>query len=155
MFINLIFVFILIYNFYIISRYNICIFAYGQTGSGKSYTMMGTSELQHKGVIPQVWYGYPRTVTVPILIMLNIINFVIPKAMWKTIWTNRGTSSRVSGSVIFHRGTTRLTGFVHIYMKSNSQACSVRSVILKYIVNMFVTCWTPPIKATCVSGQLN
>ncbi|XP_046845010.1 kinesin-like protein unc-104 isoform X2 [Xenia sp. Carnegie-2017] len=34
--------------------YNICIFAYGQTGSGKSYTMMGTSESQHKGVIPQL-----------------------------------------------------------------------------------------------------
>lgn len=34
--------------------YNVCIFAYGQTGAGKSYTMMGKSEPEQMGIIPQV-----------------------------------------------------------------------------------------------------
>ena len=34
--------------------YNVCILSYGQTGAGKSYTMMGRSEPDQKGIIPQM-----------------------------------------------------------------------------------------------------
>ncbi|KAJ9471306.1 Kinesin-related protein 1 [Diplonema papillatum] len=34
--------------------YNTCIFAYGQTGSGKSYSMLGSSEGEHRGISPRL-----------------------------------------------------------------------------------------------------
>ena len=33
--------------------YNVCLFAYGQTGSGKTYTMQGSMEEEHQGIIPR------------------------------------------------------------------------------------------------------
>jgi len=36
-----------------IDGFNVCIFAYGQTGSGKTYTMSGSREGDHMGVIPR------------------------------------------------------------------------------------------------------
>ncbi|KAG2387641.1 hypothetical protein C9374_001235 [Naegleria lovaniensis] len=34
--------------------YNTSLFAYGQTGSGKTYTMMGTKDEEHRGIIPRI-----------------------------------------------------------------------------------------------------
>ena len=33
--------------------YAVCLFSYGQTGSGKTYTMQGTPDGLHRGIIPR------------------------------------------------------------------------------------------------------